>query len=76
MTFSIFRVRRFLRQRIFAIPVKLVLAKARSGNPDLSLCKYGNPERGIQVERALQQIESEKPGGIEKLLSDLMESFL
>jgi len=35
-----------------------------------------NPERRIQVERALQQIESERPGGIEKVLSDLMESFL
>jgi hypothetical protein len=34
------------------------------------------PERGIQVERALQQIESERPGDIEKVLSDLMESFL
>jgi hypothetical protein len=34
------------------------------------------PERGIQVERALQQIESERPGDIEKVLFDLMESFL
>jgi radical SAM superfamily enzyme YgiQ (UPF0313 family) len=29
-----------------------------------------------QVERALQQIEYERPGGIEKALSDLMESFI
>jgi radical SAM superfamily enzyme YgiQ (UPF0313 family) len=29
-----------------------------------------------QVERALQQIENERPGGIEKVLSDLMESFI
>ena len=34
------------------------------------------PERRIQVERALRQIESERPGGIEKVLFDLMESFL
>jgi radical SAM superfamily enzyme len=35
-----------------------------------------NPELRNQVERALQQIESERPGGIEKVLSDLMESFI
>jgi hypothetical protein len=29
-----------------------------------------------QVERTLQQIESERPGGVEKALSDLMESFI
>jgi hypothetical protein len=29
-----------------------------------------------QVERALQQIESERPGGIEKALSDMTESFI
>jgi radical SAM superfamily enzyme YgiQ (UPF0313 family) len=29
-----------------------------------------------EVEKALQQIESEKPGGIEKVLSDMMESFI
>jgi hypothetical protein len=29
-----------------------------------------------RVERALQQIESERPGGIEKVLSDMMESFI
>jgi hypothetical protein len=34
------------------------------------------PEWRIQVERGLQQIESKRPGGIEKVLSDLMESFL
>jgi hypothetical protein len=34
------------------------------------------PERRIQVERALQQIETERPEGIKKVLSDLMESFL
>ncbi len=32
-------------------------------------------ERRIQVESALQQIESERPGGIEKVLSDLTVSF-
>jgi hypothetical protein len=32
-------------------------------------------ERGIQVDRVLQQIESERSGGIEKVLSDVMESF-
>jgi radical SAM superfamily enzyme YgiQ (UPF0313 family) len=34
------------------------------------------PELRNQVERALQQIESERPGGIEGVLSDLMESFI
>jgi radical SAM superfamily enzyme YgiQ (UPF0313 family) len=34
------------------------------------------PELRNQVERALQQIESGRPGGIEKVLSDLMESFI
>ena len=29
-----------------------------------------------QVEKALQQIESERPGDIEKVLSDMMESFI
>jgi radical SAM superfamily enzyme YgiQ (UPF0313 family) len=29
-----------------------------------------------QVDRSLQQIESERPGGLEKVLSDLMESFI
>jgi hypothetical protein len=33
------------------------------------------PEWRIRVERGPQQIESERPGGIEKVLSDLMESF-
>lgn len=34
------------------------------------------PELRGQVERALQQIESERPGGIEEVLSDIMESFI
>ena len=34
------------------------------------------PELRNQVEKALKQIESERPGGIEKVLSDLMESFI
>jgi radical SAM superfamily enzyme YgiQ (UPF0313 family) len=34
------------------------------------------PDLRNQVERALQQIESERPGGIEKALSDMMESFI
>ncbi len=34
------------------------------------------PEIRDPVERALSQIESERPGGIEKALSDLMESFI
>jgi hypothetical protein len=29
-----------------------------------------------KVEKALQQIESERPGDIEKVLSDMMESFI
>jgi len=34
------------------------------------------PELRDQVDRSLQQIESEKPGGLEKALSDLMGSFI
>lgn len=34
------------------------------------------PELRSQVERALLQIEAERPGGFEKVLSDLMESFI
>jgi len=34
------------------------------------------PELRNQVERVLQQIESERPGAFEKVLSDLMESFI
>jgi radical SAM superfamily enzyme YgiQ (UPF0313 family) len=37
---------------------------------------FYNPELRNQVERALQQIETERPGGFEKVLSDLMESFI
>ncbi len=34
------------------------------------------PELRDKVEKALQQIESERPGDIEKVLSDMMESFI
>lgn len=36
----------------------------------------GNPELRRQVERIFRQIEIERPDGIEKILSDLMESFI
>jgi len=35
-----------------------------------------NPGLRDQVERALDQIESERPGGIEEVLSDMTESFI
>jgi hypothetical protein len=35
-----------------------------------------NPDLRDQVEKALRRIELERPGGIEKVLSDLMESFI
>ncbi len=35
-----------------------------------------NPTLRNQVDRVLYQIESERPGGIEKALSDIMESFI
>ena len=35
-----------------------------------------NPGLRNQVDRVLHQIESERPGGIEKVLSDIMESFI
>jgi radical SAM superfamily enzyme YgiQ (UPF0313 family) len=37
---------------------------------------FYKPELRNQVERALLQIEAERPGGFEKALSDLMESFI
>jgi len=41
-----------------------------------SLEDLSKPELRNQIDRALQQIESERPGGLEKALSDLMESFI
>jgi hypothetical protein len=41
-----------------------------------SLNNLSKPEYHRQVEKALRRIESDKPGGIEKALSDLMESFI
>lgn len=35
-----------------------------------------NPQLRNQVEGALRRIESENPGGIEKIISELMESFI
>ena len=35
-----------------------------------------NPGFRNQVDKVLQQVESERPGGIEKVLSDIMESFI
>ena len=41
-----------------------------------SLDDLSNPELRHQVEKALRGIELERSGGIEKVLSDLMESFI
>jgi radical SAM superfamily enzyme YgiQ (UPF0313 family) len=41
-----------------------------------SLEDLSKPELRNQVDRALQQIESERPGDLDKVLSDLMESFI
>ena len=41
-----------------------------------SVKDLSKPELRNQIERALQQIESERPGGLEKALSDLMGSFI
>jgi radical SAM superfamily enzyme YgiQ (UPF0313 family) len=35
-----------------------------------------NPDLRSQVDKAFRQIETKEPGGIEKILSDLMESFI
>jgi len=48
----------------------------RRGGVYQSVEDLSKPELRDQVERALQQIEYEKPGGIEKILSDLMEAFI
>ena len=41
-----------------------------------SMEDLSNPDLRDQVEKALRRIELERPGGIEKVLSDLMESFI
>lgn len=41
-----------------------------------SMDDLSNPELSHQVEKALRRIELERPGGIEKVLSELMESFI
>lgn len=41
-----------------------------------SLDDLSNPELNHQVEEVLRRIELEKPGGVEKVLSDLTESFI
>jgi radical SAM superfamily enzyme YgiQ (UPF0313 family) len=41
-----------------------------------SVNDLSNPELRGQVEQALRQIELEQPGGFERFLSDLMESFI
>ncbi len=41
-----------------------------------SMDDLSNPELRKQVENALRQIELEKPEGFERVLSDLMESFI
>ncbi len=47
-----------------------------SAGVDRSLDDLSNPELRHQVEKALRRIELERPGEIEKVLSDLMESFI
>jgi hypothetical protein len=37
---------------------------------------FYKPELRNQVERVLLEIETERPGGFERVLSDLMESFI
>jgi len=41
-----------------------------------SIDDLSNPELRYQVEKAIRRIELERPGEIEKVLSDLMESFI
>ena len=41
-----------------------------------SMDDLSNPELRLQVEKAIRRIELERPGEIEKVLSDLMESFI
>jgi radical SAM superfamily enzyme YgiQ (UPF0313 family) len=41
-----------------------------------SVDDLSNPELKGQVEKAVRRIELEQPGGLEKVLSDLMESFI
>lgn len=41
-----------------------------------SVDDLSKPELRNQVDKVLHQIESDRPGGIEKVLSDIMESFI
>ena len=41
-----------------------------------SMDDLSNPELRLQVEKAIRRIELERPGEIEKVLSNLMESFI
>jgi len=41
-----------------------------------SMDDFSNPELRLQVEKAIRRIELERPGEIEKVLSNLMESFI
>jgi hypothetical protein len=41
-----------------------------------SLDDLSDPELHHQVERALRKIELERPGGMEKIISEWMESFI
>ena len=41
-----------------------------------SMDDLSNPELRLQVEKAIRRIKLERPGEIEKVLSDLMESFI
>jgi radical SAM superfamily enzyme YgiQ (UPF0313 family) len=41
-----------------------------------SMGDLSNPDLRHEVEKVRRRIESERPGGIEKVLSDLMESFI
>ncbi len=41
-----------------------------------SMEDLSNPDLRDQVEKALRRIELERPGGVEKVLAELMESFL
>jgi radical SAM superfamily enzyme YgiQ (UPF0313 family) len=55
---------------------KLNYRLGRRGGLYRSVDDLCRPELREQVDRALQRIEAERPGGVESALSDLMESFI
>jgi radical SAM superfamily enzyme YgiQ (UPF0313 family) len=67
-----------LIDRYLALPVeeRIIFRLGRRAGIYRSMEDLSNSDLRDQVEKALRRVELERPGGIEKVLSDLMESFI